>query len=395
MHPPVYLDHHATTPLDPRVLEAMLPYFGPKFGNAASRTHRFGWEAEQAVEHARRQVAALIGAGPREVVFTSGATESNNLALKGVMEGCRGRGSHIVTMTTEHPAVLDPIRHLDGAGAAATRLAPLPDGRLDLDRLREAIRPDTVLVSVMFANNEIGVIQPVEEIGALCRERHVVFHCDAAQALGKAQIHVEDQNIDVMSLTAHKLYGPKGIGALYIRRRPPLPLVAQMDGGGHESGYRSGTLNVAGIVGFGAACQIAAEEMDAEAVRIGALRDRLLFKLRSELEGVAINGSLQHRLPGNLNVSLASIDAPALLMSLPEVALSTGSACSSATPGPSHVLQALGLSPEAARGSVRFGLGRFNTEEEIDFAAARVVDAVRRLRAQAPVTSAGHLAPGS
>ena len=385
MQTPVYLDHHATTPVDPRVLEAMLPYFGPKFGNAASRTHHFGWETEKAVERARQQVASLIGAEPREIVFTSGATESNNLALKGVMEAAGSRGNHIVTMATEHRAVLDPIAHLGRHGAATTILQSQPDGRLELEQLRAAIRPETVVVSVMYANNEIGVMQPVEEIGAICRERGAVFHCDAAQAVGKEKFQVEDQNIDFISFTAHKLYGPKGIGALYIRRHSPIRLTAQMDGGGHEFGYRSGTLNVPAIVGFGAACAICTEEREAEARRIRTLRDALLMRLQSALDGVAVNGSLERRLAGNLNVTFKDVDASALLMSLPEVAVSTGSACSSAVPAPSHVLLALGLSPEAARSSVRFGLGRFNTEEEIDYAAGRIIEAVRKLRSSRPI----------
>jgi len=386
MEKPIYLDHHATTPVDPRVLEAMLPYFGPKFGNAASRTHRFGWEADKAVELARQQVADLIGAEPREVVFTSGATESNNLALKGVMEACRGRGNHIVTMSTEHRAVLDPVRHLERQGAVATYLPPQADGRIDLNRLREAIRPETVLVSVMHANNEIGVLQPVQGIRAICRESGVLFHCDAAQAAGKTPISARDQNTDMLSLTAHKMYGPKGIGALYVRTsRPRFELTAQMDGGGHEFGYRSGTLNVPAIVGFGAACRICNEEMQAEAIRIVALRNRLLAKLRSGVEGLTVNGSLEHRLAGNLNVTFAGIDAAALLMSLPDVALSTGSACSSAAPEPSHVLRVLGLNAEAARGTIRIGIGRFNTEEEIDIAAGRMAEAVHRLRDHSPV----------
>jgi cysteine desulfurase len=387
MQKPVYLDYHATTPLDPRVLEAMLPYFGPKFGNAASRTHRFGWEAEKAVERARQQIASLIGAETREIVFTSGATESNNLALKGVMEAARGRGNHIVTMATEHRAVLDPIAHLTRQGAATTILQPQSDGCLDLDELRAAIRPETVIVSIMYANNEIGVLQPVREIGAVCREREVVFHCDAAQAAGKENFQVEDHNIDLMSFTAHKLYGPKGIGALYIGKRSRQGLVAQMDGGGHESGYRSGTLNVPAIIGFGAACAISAEQSEAEGRRIGMLRDRLLQKLQSALNGVAVNGSIEHRLAGNLNVTFGGVDASALLTSLPDVAVSTGSACSSAVPAPSYVLRALGLSAEAARGSVRFGLGRFNTQEEIDFAAERMIETVRKLREHSPMTA--------
>lgn len=385
MRKPIYLDNHATTPLDPRVLEAMLPYFGPKFGNAASRTHRFGWEAEKGVEKARQQVAALIGAEPREIVFTSGATESDNLALKGVMEACRGRGSHIVSVATEHRAVLDSLAHLARQGVAVTLLAPQPDGCIDLEQLRAALRPDTALVSVMFANNEIGVVQPVRGIGAICRESGTVFHSDAAQGAGKVQIEVKDQNIDLMSFTAHKIYGPKGVGALYIRRsRPRIDLTAQIDGGGHESGYRSGTLNVPAIVGFGAACQICAEEMESEAARISRLRDELLAKLQRELEATAVNGSLEYRLPGNLNMTFESVDAAALLMSLPDVALSTGSACSSAVAEPSHVLRALGLSAEAARASVRFGLGRFNDEEEVDFAAGRIIESVRRLRELSP-----------
>jgi cysteine desulfurase len=382
----VYLDHHATTPVDPRVLDAMLPFFGPKFGNAASRSHRFGWEAEQAVEFARKRIAALAGALPREIVFTSGATESNNLALKGVVEAYRSKGNHIVIMATEHPAVLDPIRHLERFGCRATILQPNRDGLLDLDRLREAIRPETLLVSVMYANNEIGVIQPVREIGALCREKGVLFHCDAAQAFGKTPIDVNADYVDLMSVSAHKMYGPKGVGALYVRRRNPrVQLAAQMDGGGHEAGYRSGTLNVPAIAGFGEACALCAREMAEEGARLQALRDRLLRQLQSGLEAVAVNGSLEHRLPGNLNVSFAGVNAETLLMSLPEVALSTGSACSSAIAQPSHVLRALGLGDELAHSSVRFGLGRFNTAEEIDSVARRVIESVNRLRAFTPV----------
>ena len=384
MRKPIYLDHHATTPVDPRVLEAMLPYFGPKFGNAASRSHSFGWEAEKAVEFARKRIAGLAGAAPREIVFTSGATESNNLALKGVAEGATGR--HIVTMATEHKAVLDPLKHLERAGFRVTVLAPEPDGRLSLDRLRSAIQPDTVLASVMYANNEIGVIQPVREIGALCRQRGVLFHSDAAQAFGKIPIRVEEDHIDLMSVSAHKLYGPKGVGALYVRRRNPrVRLAIQMDGGGHEFGMRSGTLNVPGIVGFGEACAICGREMGEEAVRLGGMRDRLRTQLQSALEDVFVNGSLDHRLPGNLNMSFSQVDGESLLMSLPEVALSTGSACTSAAVEPSHVLRSLGVSEDLARSSLRFGLGRFNTEEEIDYAARRVIESVRRLRELTPV----------
>ncbi|HEX3747859.1 MAG TPA: IscS subfamily cysteine desulfurase [Bryobacteraceae bacterium] len=384
LHPAIYLDNHATTPVDPRVLAAMLPYFGPKFGNAASRGHRFGWEAEQAVEFARKRVAALAGATAREIVFTSGATESNNLALKGVAEAYRARGNHLVTVATEHPAVLDPIRHLERNGYTATVLAPRSDGLLDLDRLRAAIRPETLLVSVMYANNEIGVIQPVREISAICREKGVLFHCDAAQAFGKLPIDVNADGIDLLSVSAHKIYGPKGVGALYVRRRK-VQLAPQMDGGGHEAGMRSGTLNVPAIVGFGQACALCSSEMADESVRLAELRDRLLRQLQQGLEAVSVNGSREHRLSGNLNLSFAGVNAETLLMNLPLVALSTGSACSSAVAEPSHVLRALGLGEEAARSSVRFGLGRFNTAEEIDFVAAKAIDAVKRLRAFTPV----------
>jgi len=384
MHKPVYLDYHATTPVDPRVLERMLPYFGERFGNAASRSHRFGWDAEKAVQRARRQIAALAGASPREIVFTSGATESNNLALKGVMEACRTRGNHLVTMATEHKAVLDPARHLERQGCRVTVLAPESDGLLSLDGLREALAPDTVLVSVMAANNEIGVLQPVSEIGALCRERGVLFHCDAAQAFGKIPIDVERDSIDLLSVTAHKLCGPKGAGALYVCRQPRVPIVAQMDGGGHESGLRSGTLNVPAVVGFGEACAIAAEEMAGESARVAELRDRLLERLRELLAGVQVNGSMERRLAGNLNVSFDGVEGDALLTTVPDLALSTGSACSSATPEPSHVLRALGAGEERARGALRFGLGRWTTAEEIDYAAERIAGAVTKLRALRP-----------
>jgi cysteine desulfurase len=373
MHKPVYLDHHATTPVDPRVLEAMLPYFGPKFGNAASRSHVFGWEAEKAVDAARKRVAELVGAAPREIVFTSGATESNNLAIKGV--GAR----HIVTMSTEHRAVLDPAER---SGERVTALAPRSDGLIDLEGLRNSIDPgEPTLVSVMAANNEIGVTQPVREIGAICREKKALFHCDAAQAFGKIPIDVEADGIDLLSVSAHKMYGPKGVGALYVRRRR-VRLTAQMDGGGHEFGMRSGTLNVPGIVGFGEAAAIAAREMDQDASRIGELRDRLLAGF-GELE-IVVNGSMERRLAGNLNVSFRGVAADALLMAMPEVALSTGSACSSAEVTPSHVLRAIGVSAEMARSAVRFGIGRFNTEEEIDYVCGRVVEAVKRLRRLAP-----------
>jgi cysteine desulfurase len=380
MRTPVYLDDHATTPADPRVVEAMLPFFSEKFGNAASRSHSFGWQAEKAVDLARKRVAALAGVTPREVVFTSGATESNNLAIKGAMEAYRARGNRILTMATEHKAVLDPVKRLERSGVRATVLPPQADGLLDLDLLRDAIQPETVLVSVMAANNEIGVLQPVEEIAAICRERGALFHCDAAQAFGK--IPVPADGADLISVSAHKMYGPKGVGALIVRRRSPrIQLAAQMDGGGHEFGMRSGTLNVPAIVGFGEACAICAESMESESARVAALRDRLKAKLEAGLDGVFVNGSIEHRLPGNLNVSFAGVDSDALLMSLRDLALSTGSACTSAAVEPSHVLHALGLGDARVRSAVRFGLGRFHTEEEIDYAAARVTEAVRKLRA--------------
>ena len=386
MHAPVYLDHHATTPVDPRVLNAMLPFFGLNFGNAASRAHSFGWAAEKAVEHARKRVAHLAGAQPREIVFTSGATESNNLALKGAAEANPAR-NHFITVATEHRAVLDPLRHLERQGSRVTVLAPRPDGLLDLDQLRRAILPETLLVSVMYANNEIGVVQPVAEIGAICRERGVLFHCDAAQAFGKLPIDVNALHIDLMSASAHKIYGPKGIGFLYVRRSAPrFQLAAQMDGGGHEYGLRSGTLNVPAIVGFGEACAICAREMPEEAARLAAWRDRLLERLTAALDGVAVNGSLAHRLPGNLNLSFAGVDAETLLMALPDIALSTGSACTSGTPEPSHVLRALGVSDELAHSSIRIGLGRTNTEEELDHAAHRLIESVKKLRTLSPAT---------
>jgi len=373
---PIYLDNQATTPVDPRVLERMLPYFGPKFGNAASRSHAFGIEAEQAVEFARKRVAALAGASPREIVFTSGATESNNLAIKGGV-----RGGSVITVATEHRAVLDPVKSLESLGCRTIVLPVGRDGRLDLDVLRAAIQPDTVLVSVMYANNETGVIQPVREIGAICRDRSVIFHCDATQAFGKIPLNVETDHIDLMSVSAHKIYGPKGVGALYVRRRGPR-LTAQMDGGGHEGGLRSGTLNVPGIVGFGEACSLCASEMETESARLAEWRDRLEAHLIAE--GATVNGSREHRLPGSLNLRFHGVLAASLLTSLSGVALSTGSACSSAIPQPSHVLQALGLSTEEVLSSVRFGLGRFTTGEEMESAAGQIVQAVRKLRALTP-----------
>jgi len=381
----IYLDNHATTAVDPRVLEAMLPWFSDKYGNAASRGHRFGWEAEKAVDLARRRVAHLCGAGAREIAFTSGATEADNLAIKGAMEAARAKGKHVVTVATEHKAVLDTVKHLERQGCLATVLLPRPDGQIDLDALAAALRPDTVLVSVMYANNEIGTVQPVAEIGALCHERGVFFHCDAVQAFGKIPIDVERDHIDLMSLSAHKMYGPKGVGALYVRKRNPrVQIAAQIDGGGHESGMRSGTLNVPGIVGFGEASGWCSKEMEEEAAWETTLRDRLLHGLQAAVEGVEVNGTMEHRLPGNLNVSFAGVDAESLLIALPDVALSTGSACTSATVEPSHVLKALGLSRDRAHSSVRFGIGRFNTAEEIEEVIGKAAAAVRKLRAMLP-----------
>jgi len=379
---PIYFDHHATTPVDSRVLEAMLPYFSDRYGNPASRSHSFGWAAEKAVERARKLVAELAGASPREMVFTSGATESNNLAVKGLWEGYQARGNHVITVSTEHRAVIDPVRHLERMGAEVTILPSDLDGLLDLDVLRQAIRPETVLVSVMFANNETGVIQPVAEIGAICRKAGVLFHTDAAQAFGKVPLSVAEAAIDVMSVTAHKIYGPKGVGALYIRRG--VTAVAQMDGGGHERGFRSGTLNVPAIVGFGEAAAICAREMETETARTRGLRDRLLARIQAGLDGVRVNGSMAQRLPANLNLGFSDINADALLTALPEIALSTGSACSSAAPEPSHVLRALGLTEAEARSSVRFGLGRTTTEEEVDYVADRVIGAIQSLRRAVP-----------
>jgi len=382
----IYLDYHATTPVDPRVLDAMLPFFGAKFGNAASGTHSFGWEAEGAVEVARKRIADLAGAGAREIVFTSGATESDNLALKGVVAAAGVARAHIVTVATEHKAVLDTASRLEGAGCRVTILGPKPDGLVDLDELRETIGPETVLVSVMYANNEIGVLQPVRQIGAICREKHVLFHCDAVQAFGKFPVSVDADHIDLMSVTAHKMYGPKGVGALYVRRQNPrVRLTAQMDGGGHEEGMRSGTLNVPGIVGFGEACVVAAREMGEEYGRLGVLRDRLKQRLEEGLDGVHVNGSMEHRLAGNLNVSFEGVDGDALLVALPDLAVSTGSACNSHGGGGSHVLRAIGVAADLVQSATRFGLGRFTTEAEVEYAAGRVVEVVRRLRERSPV----------
>jgi len=385
---PIYMDHAATTPVDPRVLEAMLPYFSEQFGNAASKSHAFGWKAEEAVEAARAEVAALIGTTPREIVWTSGATESDNLALKGAARFHAARGRHLVTCATEHPAVLDTMAALEREGFEVTRLPVEPDGRLDPERVRAALRPDTTLVSVMHANNETGVVHPVEEIGRITRAAGVLFHCDAVQGVGKIPFDVEAAQVDLASLSAHKLYGPKGVGALYVRRRPRARLTPQMDGGGHERGYRSGTLNVPGIVGFGKACAIAQAERDAEGARLLALRERLLAGIVPHLDEVRVNGSLEHRLPGILNLSFEAVEGEALLLALRDVALSSGSACTSASLQASHVLRAMGVSETLAHSSLRFGLGRFNTAEEVDHVAGLVVEKVKRLRALSPVWEA-------
>ena len=377
---PIYLDNHATTPLDPRVLDAMLPFLQGKFGNPASRSHSFGWEASKAVDLARQQVAALIGAAPEEIIFTSGATESDNLAIKGVAEASREHGKHIVTVVTEHKAVLDSCKHLEHCGFEVTYLPVESDGLLDLAAFRSALRADTTLVTIMAANNETGVLQPIAEIGAICRERGIAFHTDAAQAAGKVPIDVARQNIDLLSISGHKLYGPKGVGALYVRKSTALQVAPQIHGGGHEHGFRSGTLNSPGIVGLGKACQLAQQELPAESCRIAGLRNRLCDRITSELDGVSVNGSIEHRLPGNLNVSFAGVHGEDLLMALDDIAVSSGAACTSDHIEPSYVLKALGLSDDLAQASIRFGLGRFTTEAELGYAAARVIETVRQLR---------------
>lgn len=381
MKAPIYLDYQATTPVDPRVLEQMLPYFTEIYGNPASVTHAYGWAAESAVKQAREQLAQAIGADPSEIIFTSGATEANNLAIKGVAEAYLGQGRHLITVQTEHRAVLDPCTYLEGLGFEVTRLPVQPDGRLDLDRLATALRSDTVLVSVMAANNEIGVLQPLEAIGTLCHDRQVLFHTDAAQGIGKIPLDVQRQNIDLLSLTAHKIYGPKGIGALYIRRRDPrVQLATQLHGGGQERGWRSGTLPVPQIVGFGAAIDLAMADMNRENDRLRDLRDRLWLRLQT-IDGIYLNGHPDQRLSGNLNVSIDGVNGQALLLALqPDIAVSSGSACTMAKVEPSHVLQALGRSREQVLASLRFGLGRFTTQEQIEYAAEKTIAAVAALR---------------
>jgi len=388
MKRPIYMDHHATTPVDPRVVEVMLPCFTEVFGNPASRNHSFGWRAEEVVETARAQVAGLIGARTREIVFTSGATESINTALKGVAVARRSRGNHILSLQTEHKAVLDSLKRLEDAVFRVSYLPVDSDGLVELDRLERAITDKTVLISVLSANNEIGVIQPIDEISRIARRHGVVLHVDAAQAVGKIPVDVERDQVDLLSLTAHKLYGPKGVGALYVRRKDPrIELAPLIDGGGHERGLRSGTLNVPGIAGLGRACEIAGAEMEGESKHLVALRDRLLDGLRRRLDGISVNGSMEHRLPHNLNVSFGGVDGEAMLMRLDDVAVSSGSACTTAMPQPSHVLRALGVSDALAASSLRFGLGRWNTEEEVDYVTEKVSSVVERLRELTPVGS--------
>ena len=383
---PIYMDYQATTPVDPRVLEVMLPYFGEKFGNAASRNHSFGWDAEKAVDDARRQIALLIHADPKEVIFTSGATESDNLALKGVVEMYRAKGNHIITTVMEHRAILDVAKRLEKQGVQVTYLPVNKDGTVEPDEVSKAITDKTILISVMLANNEVGTINRVAEIGKIAKARGVLFHCDATQGVGKIPVDVGAMGIDLMSFSAHKIYGPKGIGALYVRRRNPRVRVASLlDGGGHERGMRSGTLPVPLIVGFGKACEICMQEMPEESKRLAGLRDRLQEGLLNQLDEVYLNGHPTMRLPNNLNLSFAYVEGESILMGLREIAVSSGSACTSATLEPSYVIRALGVGSDLAHSSIRFGLGRFNTEEEVDFVIKRVVETIEKLRAMSPL----------
>jgi len=382
---PVYLDNNSTTAVDPRVFEAMTPFFLDVYGNAASRSHAFGWAAEEAVDYARGQIAKLINANSKEIIITSGATESNNLALKGVYEMYAAKGSHFITISTEHKAVLDACKHLEKLGAEVTYLPVGEDGLIKLNQIEEAIRPDTVLVSVMYGNNELGVVQPIRQIGELCKSKGVLFHSDATQAVGKIPVDVIADNIDLMSFTAHKMYGPKGVGALYVRRKNPrVKVTAQMDGGGHERGMRSGTLNVPGIVGFGKSCEIAMKEMHADAERLSKLRDKLENALL-QLEEAYVNGSKENRLPHTTNISFKYVEGEGLMMGIKDIAVSSGSACTSASLEPSYVLKNLGLDDELAHSSIRFGLGRFTTDEEIDFTINCVTTAVNKLRDMSPL----------
>lgn len=383
---PIYLDHNSTTPCDPRVVEAMLPFFNSAFGNAASRSHAFGWQAEEAVKCAREQVAKLIGAEPGEIIFTSGATESDNLALKGVFEMYAGKGKHIITCNIEHKAVLDSCRHIEKWGGEITYLSVKENGQIDLAELEAAIRPTTILISIMYANNEIGTIMPMKEISDIARKHDILLFSDAAQAVGKIPVDINKDGIDLLAISAHKMYGPKGVGALYVRRKNPrVKLAAQIDGGGHEKGMRSGTLNVPGIVGFGKACEICFMEMEEEAVRLGSLRDKLENALL-QLEKTHLNGNREHRLPHTTNISFRHLESEGLMMGFSkELAVSSGSACMSATPEPSYVLKALGLEDDLAHSSLRFGIGRFNTEEEIDYAIEQVTKTVNKLRESSPL----------
>ncbi|WP_306441825.1 IscS subfamily cysteine desulfurase [Methyloversatilis sp. XJ19-49] len=381
---PIYLDYSATTPVDPRVAAKMIPYLTEHFGNPASRSHAYGWETEAAVEEARDQVARLVNADPKEIVWTSGATESNNLAIKGAAHFYSGKGKHIITLRTEHKAVLDTFRELEREGFEATYLDPLPNGLIDMDVFKAALRPDTVLVSIMFVNNEIGVIQPIAELGEICREKGIIFHVDAAQATGKVVIDLDKLKVDLMSFCAHKTYGPKGIGALYVRRKPRIRLEAQIHGGGHERGMRSGTLATHQIVGMGEAFRIAREEMGAENERVRMLRDRLLKGL-SDIEATFVNGDLEARVPHNLNISFAYVEGESLIMAIKDVAVSSGSACTSASLEPSYVLRALGREDELAHSSIRFSIGRFTTEEEIDFTIDLLHRKIGKLRELSPL----------
>ncbi|HUL15403.1 MAG TPA: IscS subfamily cysteine desulfurase [Terriglobales bacterium] len=383
---PIYMDNHATTPVDPRVLETMLPYFTEKFGNSASRNHSFGWAGEEAVENARGQIASLIGATAKEIIFTSGATESDNLMIKGVAEMYREKGNHIITQAIEHKAVLDTCKRLEKYGYEVTYLPVQKDGRVDPEDVRKAITPKTILITIMYANNEIGVINPMAEIGKIAKEHGILFAVDGVQAVGKIPVDVQKDNIDLLALSGHKIYGPKGVGALYVRRRNPrVQLSAIIDGGGHERGMRSGTLNVPGIAGLGKACELCREEMPQESVRMAALRDRLRAGLEAKLDEVFINGSMEHRLPNNLNMSFAYVEGESLLMGINDVAVSSGSACTSATLEPSYVLKALGVGEDLAHTSIRFGLGRFNTQEEVDYVTDKMVQVVTKLRELSPL----------
>ena len=383
-HFPIYMDYSATTPVDPRVADKMIPYLREQFGNPASRSHLYGWTAEKAVEEAREQVAALVNADPREIIWTSGATESNNLAIKGAAHFYQTKGKHIITVKTEHKAVLDTVRELEREGFEATYLQPQDNGLITIEQLQEAIRPDTILVSVMLVNNEIGVIQPIDEIGELCRSKGIIFHSDAAQATGKVHIDLQKSKVDLMSFSAHKTYGPKGIGALYVRRKPRVRIEAQMHGGGHERGLRSGTLATHQIVGMGEAFRIAREEMESELERIKVLRDRLAKGL-TEIEEVYVNGDMEYRVPHNLNVSFNYVEGESLIMAIKDIAVSSGSACTSASLEPSYVLRALGRSDELAHSSIRFTIGRFTTEEDIDFTIRLIKEKVAKLRELSPL----------